>query len=129
MSLIIQSYKFYAFTSISVLRVVENVGIKHVRGTKDWKDHMEKELKNMKKSNSLKAITECRSNVSVLRFNFKIYLEYNLNFKIYLEYNLSKKSAHVGHKCLFCFFLYNLSLCWDGTGNAMITIRDTYIEE
>ncbi len=51
----------------SVLKVVENVGIKHIRGSKDWRDHMEKELKNMKKTNNLKAITECRSNVSMLK--------------------------------------------------------------
>lgn len=49
----------------SVLKAVENIGVKNVRGGNDWKDHMSKEFYTLKKSGVLKIITDADSYVSL----------------------------------------------------------------
>ena len=49
-----------------MLKAVENVGVKHLRGSNEWKEHINKELFNFRKLRILKALTDSKSYVSSL---------------------------------------------------------------
>ena len=48
-----------------VLKAVENVGVKHVRGSNDWTEHLAKEFQTFKENGVLKALTDTKVPVSV----------------------------------------------------------------
>ena len=48
-----------------MLKAVENVGVKHVRGSNDWTEHLAKEFQTFKENGVLKALTDTKVPVSV----------------------------------------------------------------